>query len=81
MGEICEREVAAAMGPMDDLIVREALRTGAGQVELRDALTFAQGPLNADAAAYRALSGRMQRLVDLLSVAMHVRGPQTAGRA
>ncbi|GGC77639.1 hypothetical protein [Chelatococcus reniformis] len=81
MAEISKREVVAAIGPVDDLIVREALRTGASQIELRDALAFAEGPSNADADAYQALSGRMRRLVDLLSVAIHLRGTRAPGRA
>lgn len=83
MGEISSRDVVAALGPVDELIVREVLRTGATQLEFKRALAFARGPANADPIAYSALAEMMQRLVDLLTVALEQRPerPRGAGSA
>lgn len=82
MNAISERDVTGALGPVDALIVREVLRTGATQLMLKRALAFARGPGNASPAAYRALSETMQRLVDLLTVALEQRPehPRDAGK-
>ncbi|MFH1556669.1 MAG: hypothetical protein ABII76_17735 [Pseudomonadota bacterium] len=69
MSEIAECDVIAAIGPTDEVIVREALRTRASQHEFRRALMFLEGSANGDPKAYGALTNRVQRLVDLLSVA------------
>lgn len=68
MAGITEADVAAAIGRIDEIIIREVVRTGASRPELRRALAFARGP--ADMAACSALPPRMQRLVDLLAVAL-----------
>lgn len=70
MREISAPDVVAAIGRDDELIIRETLRTKATPLELRQALAFAKGPANASPAAYQALPARMQRLVDLLTVAL-----------
>ncbi|WP_287470188.1 hypothetical protein [Hydrogenophaga sp.] len=64
MAGITEADVAAAIGRIDEIIIREVVRTGASRPELRRALAMARGP--ADVAACSALPPRMQRLVDLL---------------
>lgn len=68
MAGVTEADVAAAIGRIDEIIIREVVRTGASWPELRRALAFARGP--ADMAACAALPPRMQRLVDLLTVAL-----------
>jgi hypothetical protein len=70
MREISAPDVVAAIGQGDELIIRETLRTRATPRELRQALAFAKGPANASPAAYQALPARMQRLVDLITVAL-----------
>lgn len=79
MSEISDRDVAAALGPIDELIVQEVLRTGATQLAFKRALAFAKGPANADPAAYAALGETMQRLVDLLTVALEQRPERPRG--
>ncbi|MDJ1157528.1 hypothetical protein QNA08_04650 [Chelatococcus sp. SYSU_G07232] len=69
MDMICERDVIAAVGEADELIIREAVRTKASRRELRLALAFTRGAAHAGAEAYGRLPGRMKRLVDLLTVA------------
>ncbi len=73
MGELSERDVVSAVGPVDRLIVQEILRTEASLLEYKRAFAFAKGPGNASAGAYEALDGRMRRLVDLLTVALEQR--------
>lgn len=68
MAGITEADVAAAIGRIDEIIIREVVRTGASRLELRRALAMARGP--ADVATCAALPPRMQRLVDLLTVAL-----------
>jgi hypothetical protein len=68
MGGVSEADVAAAIGRIDEIIIREVVRTQASRPELRRALVLARQPLGIDAG--RALSPRMQRLVDLLMVAL-----------
>ncbi|MBS7700956.1 MULTISPECIES: hypothetical protein [unclassified Chelatococcus] len=70
MSVIRERDVAAVVGRVDRLVVEELLRTGATRLELKCAYAFVKGPANASARAYDVLSRRMQRLVDLLTVAL-----------
>lgn len=70
MSEISAGDIVAAIGRSDELIIQETLRTKATPLELHRALAFAKGPANASPAAYRALPVRMQRLVDLLTVAL-----------
>lgn len=79
MGEISGRDVIAALGPVDEIILREVLRTRATQLELKRALIFAKGPGNADPIAYGALAETMQRLVDLLTVALEQRPEHPRG--
>ena len=82
MSGITEVDVAAAIGRIDEIIIREVVRTGASRLELRQALAMARGP--ADIAACAALPPRMQRLVDLLTVALpepeRVRRRRAGGR-
>lgn len=68
MTGITETDVAAAIGRIDEIIIREIVRTGASRLELRRALALAKNP--ADVAASFAQPPRMQRLVDLLTVAL-----------
>lgn len=68
MGGVSEADVAAAIGRIDEIIIREVVRTRASRPELRRALVLARQPLGIEAG--RALSPRMQRLVDLLMVAL-----------
>lgn len=70
MSEISAGDVVAAIGRSDELIIQETLRTKATPLELHRALAFAKGPANASPVAYQALPVRMQRLVDLLTVAL-----------
>lgn len=79
MGAISERDVTAALGTVDALIIREVLRTGATQLMFKRALAFARGPANASPTAYRALDETMQRLVDLLTVALEQRPERPRG--
>ncbi|RDJ22138.1 hypothetical protein DWF00_23775 [Bosea caraganae] len=79
MGEISGRDVTAALGPVNELIVREVLRTGATQLEFKRALAFAKGPANANAVAYSVLTETLQRLVDLLTVALEQRPERPRG--
>lgn len=81
MGELSERDVVAAVGPVDRLIVQEILRTEASLLEYKRAFAFAKGPGNANAGAYEALDARMQRLVDLLTVALEQRPERPFGAA
>ncbi|MGU3494896.1 hypothetical protein ACLBXM_12700 [Xanthobacteraceae bacterium A53D] len=76
MPGISKGDVIAAIGPANELLIREMLRTQASLGEFRHALAFVSGPGNAKASAYGALSDRVQRLVDLLDVA-----PMVTGRA
>jgi hypothetical protein len=73
MGGITEVDVAATIGRIDEIILREIVRTGASRTELRRALALAKGPGDIDADA--ALPPRMQRLVDLLAVTLPEQGP------
>ncbi len=68
MGGVSEADVAAAIGRIDEIIIREVVRTDASRHELRRAVALAKQPLGIDAG--RALPPRMQRLVDLLMVAL-----------
>jgi hypothetical protein len=68
MGGVSEADVAAAIGRIDEIIIREVVRTQASRHELRRALVLARQPLGIEAG--RALSPRMRRLVDLLMVAL-----------
>ncbi|PTM39752.1 hypothetical protein [Bosea sp. 124] len=68
MGGVSEADVAAAIGRIDEIIIREVVRTEASRHELRRALLLARQPLGVEAG--RALPPRMQRLVDLLMVAL-----------
>ncbi len=72
---ISERDVVAAIGPADELVMTELLRTKASPLELRRALHFVLSPHGGDANAYQTLKLRMRRLVDLLSVSV---GPTAA---
>ena len=74
MGGVTEVDVAAAIGRIDEIIIREIVRTGASRPELRRALALAKGPGDLDADA--ALPPRMQRLVDLLAVTLPEQGPK-----
>lgn len=79
MGGISNHDVVAALGPVDELILREVLKTGATQLEFKRALAFAKGPANANTVAYSALTETMQRLVDLLTVALEQRPERPRG--
>ncbi|WP_420102275.1 hypothetical protein [Bosea sp. (in: a-proteobacteria)] len=68
MGQVTEAEVAAAIGRVDEMILREVVRTQASSGEVRQALALVGTP--ADLSAGETLPPRMQRLVDLLSVAV-----------
>lgn len=68
MGQVTEAEVAAAIGRVDEMILREVVRTQASSGEIRRALELVGTP--ADLNASETLPPRMQRLVDLLSVAV-----------
>jgi hypothetical protein len=68
MGGVSEADVAAAIGRIDEIIIREVVRTEASRYELRRALQLARQPLGIEAS--QALPPRMQRLVDLLIVAL-----------
>jgi hypothetical protein len=74
LGGVTEVDVAAAIGRIDEIIIREIVRTGARRPELRRALALATGPGYLDADA--ALPPRMQRLVDLLAVTLPEQGPK-----
>ncbi|MGX5734838.1 hypothetical protein [Bosea thiooxidans] len=78
MGGITEAEVAAATGPIDQIVMHEIVRTGASPLELRRALSLARG--RADLAADSALPPHMQRLVDLLAVTLPEQGPSRPSR-
>ena len=73
MGGITEADVAAATGPIDQIVMKEIVRTGASPLELRRALSMARG--RADLTADAALPPHMQRLVDLLAVTLPEQGP------
>lgn len=73
MTGITEADVAAVIGRIDEIIMREVVRTGASRPELRRAFALAKGP--ADFSAHTALPARMRRLVDLLAVALPEQGP------
>ena len=49
MGGVSEADVAAAIGRIDEIIIREIVRTGASRPELRRALALAKGPGDLDA--------------------------------
>ncbi len=68
MGGVSEADVAAAIGRIDEIIIREVVRTQASRHELRRALVLVKQPLGVEAG--RELPPRMQRLVDLLMVAL-----------
>lgn len=68
MGQVTEAEVAAAIGRIDEIILREVVRTQASTGEIRRALELVGTP--ADLGATETLPPRMQRLVDLLAVAV-----------
>ncbi|HEV7256332.1 MAG TPA: hypothetical protein VGN82_01000 [Bosea sp. (in: a-proteobacteria)] len=68
MSGVSEADVAAAIGRIDEIIIREVVRTEASRHELRRALVLAKAPLAVEAEG--DLSPRMQRLVDLLMVAL-----------
>lgn len=68
MGGVTEADVAAAIGRIDEIIMREVVRTQASRGEIRKALELVRTP--ADLNQAEALPPRMQRLVDLLSVAV-----------
>ena len=74
MGGVTEVDVAAAIGRIDEIIIREIVRTGASRPEFRRALALAKGP--GDIGADAALPPRMQRLVDLLAVTLPEQGPK-----
>ena len=73
MGEITKADVDAIVGPIDQIIMEEIVRTGASRLELRRALAMARG--RADLETASALPPRMQRLVDLLAVTLPEQGP------
>jgi hypothetical protein len=79
MDGMSNHDVVAALGPVDELIVREVLKTGATQLEFKRVLAFAKGPANANPAAYSALTETMQRLVDLLTVVLEQRPERPRG--
>ncbi|WP_156410591.1 hypothetical protein [Bosea sp. Root381] len=68
MAGVSEADVAAAIGRIDEIIIREVVRTEASRLELRRAVALARQPLGIEAS--QALPPRMQRLVDLLTVAL-----------
>ncbi len=68
MGGVTEADVAAAIGGIDEIIMREVVRTQASPREIRKALELVRTP--ADLTAAEGLPPRMRRLVDLLSVAV-----------
>lgn len=68
MSGVSEADVAAAIGRIDEIIIREVVRTEASRHELRRALVLVKQPLGVEAG--RELPPRMQRLVDLLMVAL-----------
>lgn len=68
MAGVSEADVAAAIGRIDEIIIREVVRTEASRHELRRAIALARQPLGIEAS--QALPPRMQRLVDLLTVAL-----------
>lgn len=82
MGGVTEADVAAAIGRIDEIIIREVVRTQASRGEIRRALELVRAPRDLNATT--ALPPRMQRLVDLLSVAepepVGPRQPRRAGR-
>jgi hypothetical protein len=61
----------SGMGPaaLDDLIVREILRTQVSPRDVDRAIRFLAEASGGDARAYQALPRRMRRLVDLLIAA------------
>jgi len=74
MAGVTEVDVAAAIGRIHEIIIREIVRTGASRPELRRALALAKGP--GDLEADSALPPRMQRLVELLAVTLPEQGPK-----
>lgn len=68
MSGISEADVAAAIGRIDEFIIREVVRTQASRHELRRAIALARQ--SSDIQAGRDLPPRMRRLVDLLMVAL-----------
>ncbi len=66
MDAISERDVVAAIGPIDDLLIREVVRTRASLSEFRHALAIVHRGSENDPVQ----AGRMQRLIDLLGVAL-----------
>lgn len=68
MSGVSEADVAAAIGHIDEIIIREVVRTEASRHELRRALVLVKQPFGVEAG--RELPPRMQRLVDLLMVAL-----------
>lgn len=68
MGGVTEADVAAVIGRIDEIIIQEVVRTQASRAELRRAVQLARKPVAI--AVSDALSPRMQRLVDLVAVAL-----------
>ncbi|NNM73407.1 hypothetical protein [Enterovirga aerilata] len=60
----------ALLGALDDLILREIIRTGTTGPELRRAIRLARRPDLQDDATGKDQNPRMQRLVDLCLVAV-----------
>ncbi len=74
MSGVTEADVAAVIGRLDEIIIREIVRTQASRSELRRAADLAKGPV--ERAVFDDLPPRMQRLIDLLGVALPERsGP------
>ncbi|WP_089177448.1 hypothetical protein [Bosea sp. AS-1] len=77
MGGVTEADVAAVIGRIDEIIIQEVVRTQASPAELRQAVQLARDSV--DIAASDALSPRMQRLVDLVAVALPDRAKSRHG--
>ncbi|HMN70254.1 MAG TPA: hypothetical protein PKA55_00125 [Rhodoblastus sp.] len=69
MPAICDRDIRAALGDVDALVLKELVRTRANVEEFMQALEFVRGRGRFDFKSYEASQARVQRLVDLLFVA------------
>ena len=80
MQTTCVTQNASGLaGPVSELLVNEIARIGASPAEMRTAAAFLAG--DGGLHAYAALSPRLRRLVDLLTVAGDRRPNDANGRA
>ena len=80
MAEITEHDIVFAFGVVDDLIIREALRTKVSRLELRRAIVLLRKPVLDQVRAGHRLAPRVKRLIDLLSVALSDPSPSDGAK-